>query len=82
MRQKNVSAHKQPHPSNQIININGTKYLVYLPFTIFELLYYLGFNKNLIVVDYNSMILDTTLWNETQLKNGDSLEILSIAGGG
>ena len=43
---------------------------------------YLGFNKNVIVIDYNGMILEKSLWNNTYLQNKDCLEILSIAGGG
>jgi sulfur carrier protein len=43
---------------------------------------YLGFNKNVIVIDYNGTILEKKNWEKTVLKTGDSLEILSIAGGG
>ena len=43
---------------------------------------YLGFNKNVIVIDYNGTVLEKNLWEETYLNNNDCLEILSIAGGG
>ena len=43
---------------------------------------YLGFNSNVIVLDYNGVILEKILWERTFLANEDNLEILSIAGGG
>jgi len=67
---------------NSILNINGLNYFFTLNLTIFELMEYLGFNKNVIVIDYNGIILDKNLWSKTYLKNKDCLEILSIAGGG
>ena len=67
---------------NKILAINGFKYIFNSSLTIFELMSYLGFNKNVIVIDYNGIILDKKLWGKTYLKKNDSLEILSIAGGG
>jgi len=67
---------------NKFININGSKYLFNSRCTILELLNYLGFNKNVIVLDYNGTILEKSLWKQTLLNSEDSLEILSIAGGG
>ena len=64
------------------MNINDERYLLKFPFTILELKKYLNFNKNVIVIDYNGLILAKDLWKQTSLKNEDSLEILSIAGGG
>jgi len=62
--------------------INGSNYAFMSSLTILELLTYLGFNKSVIVIDYNGIILEKSLWEKTFLKNQDSLEILSIAGGG
>jgi thiamine biosynthesis protein ThiS len=47
-----------------------------------DLLSYLGFNKNVVVIDYNGSILEKLSWDKTLLCHNDSLEILSIAGGG
>ena len=66
----------------KILNINGSKYLSNSSLTISELMNYLGFNKNVIVIDYNGIILENQLWEKTLLNHEDSLEILSIAGGG
>ena len=80
---KTLSDYSKQFPqSSKIVNINGLKYLFNLTFTILELMNYLGFNKNVIVIDYNGTILEKKNWEKTVLKTGDSLEILSIAGGG
>ena len=67
---------------NMILELNGIKYFFNSKFTILELINYLGFNKNVIVIDYNGILLDKGNWKKTILRGGDSLEIFSIAGGG
>ncbi len=62
--------------------INGSTYIYTVPFSVSELVGYLGFNQRVIVVDYNGFILEKDLWSKTIIRNQDSLEILSIAGGG
>ena len=64
------------------LTINGLKYICTNDLSVSNLMDYLGFNKRVIVIDYNGFILEKTLWPQTCLKNNDSLEILSIAGGG
>tara|TARA_B110001452_G_C14943111_1_gene329842 strand:- start:155 stop:358 length:204 start_codon:yes stop_codon:yes gene_type:complete len=66
----------------KMVNINGLSYLLKSKFTILELMDYLGFNKNVIVIDYNGTILEKKAWDQTILETKDSLEIVSIAGGG
>ena len=65
-----------------MITINGEMYRYTGAFTIFSLLRYLGFNIDLIVVDYNGAILQKEFWDCTYLGEMDTLEILTIAGGG
>jgi len=67
---------------NMTLGLNGMKYFFNSKFTILELIDYLGFNKNVIVIDYNGILLEKGNWKKTILRNGDSLEIFSIAGGG
>lgn len=62
--------------------INGALYQCTNSFTIFSLLSYLGFNTNLIVIDYNGVILPKESWNRTGLNTNDRIEILTLAGGG
>ena len=50
--------------------------------SILQLLTYLGFNTKVIVVDYNGDILQKENWMSTKIRTNDSLEILTIAGGG
>lgn len=64
------------------ININGERYESDTTLDIFSLLKYLGFKLNLVVIDYNGTILPKEFWSKTLLKNGDNVEILTIAGGG
>ena len=45
----------------KMVNINGLSYLLKSKFTILELMDYLGFNKKVIVIDYNGTILELSL---------------------
>ena len=42
----------------------------------------MGYRPNTIVVELNELIVNSTMWNNVILKEGDSLEIVSIVGGG
>ena len=42
----------------------------------------LAYNKNTIVVEVNDLIINSKKWENTILKEGDRLEIVSIVGGG
>jgi sulfur carrier protein len=42
----------------------------------------LGFNARLVAVEYNGEILHRQFWAETQLHEGDRLEVVTIVGGG
>ena len=42
----------------------------------------LGYKPNTIVVEVNDLIVNSTKWDKKILKEGDSLEIVSIVGGG
>ena len=64
------------------LNINGLLYEYQPPMSTFDLLTYLGFNTDLILVDYNGTLLLKEQWEVLSLKEGDSLEILTLAGGG
>jgi len=47
-----------------------------------DLLQQLGFNPRLVAVEYNGEILHRQFWTETQMQEGDRLEIVTIVGGG
>ena len=42
----------------------------------------LGYSPNTVVVELNDLIINSLKWNNTILKEGDKLEIVSIVGGG
>tara|TARA_Y100000813_G_scaffold186069_1_gene158399 strand:- start:506 stop:715 length:210 start_codon:yes stop_codon:yes gene_type:complete len=42
----------------------------------------LGYKSNSVVVELNNLIINSKKWDDVCLKEGDSLEIVSIVGGG
>ena len=42
----------------------------------------MGYRPNTIVVELNSLIINSIKWDKVKLKEGDNLEIVSIVGGG
>ncbi|MGB3532709.1 MAG: sulfur carrier protein ThiS [Microcoleaceae cyanobacterium] len=42
----------------------------------------MGYNSRLIAVEYNGEILHRQFWENTEIKSGDILEIVTIVGGG
>ena len=42
----------------------------------------IGLNPKLVAVEYNGEILTRGLWDQTVLRGGDHLEIVTIVGGG
>ena len=47
-----------------------------------QMLEQLGLNPRLIAVEYNGEILHRQFWSETQMQEGDTIEIVTIVGGG
>lgn len=47
-----------------------------------QLLEHLGLNPRLVAVEYNGEILHRQFWADTQVQEGDKLEIVTIVGGG
>jgi sulfur carrier protein len=67
---------------NKSLIINGEMYTFQVQFTVDSLLVYLGFNLDLIVIDYNGTVLQKEFWKQTYLNANDTIEILTVAGGG
>ena len=42
----------------------------------------MGYKPNTIIVELNHLIINSLKWENTILKDGDNLEIVSIVGGG
>lgn len=69
-------------PTTITLQVNGETHDFPSPINLPELLTHLGLNPRLIAVEYNGEILHRQNWADTQLKNGDRLEIVTIVGGG
>ena len=50
--------------------------------TLYGVISQLGYHPKLIVVEFNGIILEPSKWNKQEVKTGDSLEIVTIVGGG
>ena len=64
------------------LKLNGILYEYVNPLSLNELLNYLGFNLDVILIDYNGTIIQRQMWKTIQIQNQDKLEILTLAGGG
>ncbi len=67
------------------IKINGAINVIELTsssLTLSSLLKKLGHDPRLVVVELNGTILTPQTWGEQEIKNGDTLEIVTIVGGG
>ena len=62
--------------------LNGQKYLTTYNLTISELIDYFGYNKFLLVVEYNQFICNKNDWNKIFIQENDKIEIVTIVGGG
>ena len=69
--------------SNQImLQVNGETRTYASRAQLPELLEKLGFNPRLVAVEYNGEILHRQFWSQTEVQEGDRLEIVTIVGGG
>ena len=68
--------------SQIILKVNGTSTTCSPNMALPKLLEKMGLDLRLIAVEYNGEILHRQYWDNTQLKTGDCLEIVTIVGGG
>ncbi|HLO52529.1 MAG TPA: sulfur carrier protein ThiS [Kamptonema sp.] len=69
--------------SNQItLQVNGESRNCPPQTQLPNLLQHLGLNPRLVAVEYNGEILHRQFWEETEMQEGDRLEIVTIVGGG
>ncbi len=64
------------------IILNGQAHHLQEPYDLSSLLESLGLNKKPIIIEYNLEPLSKENWATTQLKQGDKLEIITLAAGG
>ena len=65
-----------------ILHVNGEDKSCVAQTTLPELLLQLGFNPRLVAVEYNGDILHRQFWDDTEMKVGDRIEVVTIVGGG
>ena len=69
--------------SNEInLKVNGESVTCSSPTRLPEFLENMGLNPRLLAVEYNGEILHRQLWEQTEIKEGDNLEIVTVVGGG
>lgn len=64
------------------IFINGNPFNCDASMSLYDLLSYLNIDISLVIVEYNHTILDSDEFHSLYLKSDDSIEVISIAGGG
>ena len=62
--------------------INGTQQTFSDALNLAQLVEELGMKSDRVAVELNREIISRTQWRETQLKDGDALEIVHFVGGG
>nr|YP_009019568.1 hypothetical protein [Gracilaria salicornia]AHH24536.1 hypothetical protein [Gracilaria salicornia]UAD87692.1 Thiamine biosynthesis protein [Gracilaria salicornia] len=70
------------NPVYNTIFINGQAFNYYRHMSLKELLLYLEFELNSIVVEHNNCIIHFTEFDTTFFKSQDKIEIITIVGGG
>lgn len=72
-----------PSPASTItLKVNGEPRTCPQQTRLPQLLEQLGLNPRLVAVEYNGEILHRQFWSETEMHEGDTLEIVTIVGGG
>nr|YP_009398138.1 thiamin biosynthesis protein S [Gredgaria maugeana]ARW67324.1 thiamin biosynthesis protein S [Gredgaria maugeana] len=64
------------------ILINGDPFNCYYSMSLFDILKYLDIDINNVIVEYNNDIINKIQFNSLFFKPNDSIEIISIVGGG
>ena len=62
--------------------VNNKRIFSNQTFNIQDLLIFFDLNIDLIVIEYNKIILPKSLWKQTIIQNGDKVEFVTIVGGG
>jgi thiamine biosynthesis protein ThiS len=62
--------------------LNGQKYGTNDNLTLLELIKYFNYNTSLLVLEYNNLICKRKNWDKIFIQNNDTIEIVTIVGGG
>jgi len=61
---------------------NGEEYYINQTISLNELIRYFGYQSTIFVVEYNNFICNKAKWNEILIQKNDTIEIITIVGGG
>ncbi|ELS00129.1 sulfur carrier protein ThiS [Gloeocapsa sp. PCC 73106] len=64
------------------VQVNGKVHGCHPETSLVQLLEQLNLNPRLVVVEYNGEILHRQYWDNTNITEGDRLEVVTIVGGG
>ena len=62
--------------------LNGEKFCTLNDLTIFNITTYFNYNTSLLVLEHNSLICNKKDWDKIYIENNDTIEIVTIVGGG
>ncbi len=62
--------------------LNDRKIFSANSYSVSDLLVFLNLNIDLVVIEYNKIILPKALWEKTFIQNEDEVEFVTIVGGG
>ena len=65
-----------------VVYINGEPFVCSTPMKLIDLVQYLNFNLDLIVIEYNKEILSSTNLSTVLLQHMDMIEVITVVGGG
>lgn len=64
------------------ILINGEPFNCLQSMSLYDLLIYLDFDIDRVIVEYNSKVISNYQFNDISIHNHDKLEVITIVGGG
>jgi len=62
--------------------LNGQEYCSEDNFTLLELLNYFNYNLDVFVLEHNKLIRKKQNWYQINIEDADTIEIITIVGGG
>lgn len=68
--------------TQKIFFLNGHKFSYTKELTLNQLIQYFGYQSFLFIVEYNNLICNQNKWKKIKIKSNDTIEIISIVGGG
>ena len=62
--------------------LNGEEYILNQSVNLFDIIQYFNYDQSLLVLEHNKFICPKKNWHTIFIKNKDTIEIVTIVGGG